>query len=99
MIQNQEPQMTASERSIMEFFRRYQAGPDEMLFFNPTDCKMPPAPFRNAMQSLIRRSLVTKERPKQAYSLTRNGYDMSLSMQPVQPVLRARGAGRRVNSL
>lgn len=78
--------MTSSERSILECFRRYQAGPDEMLFLNPADCKMQPVPFRNAMLSLIRQAMVVKERPKHAYSLTRGGYDMSLStLEPAKP--------------
>jgi hypothetical protein len=86
--------MTASERSILECFRRFQAGPDEMLFMNPADCKMQPVPFRNAMLSLIRQSMVVKERPKAAYSLTRNGYDASLlSLLPVKaPLRRSRSA-------
>lgn len=85
--------MNASERSIMECFRRYQAGPDEMLFLNPADCKMQPTPFRNAMLSLIRQSLVVKERPKHAYSLTRGGYDVSLLTAPPEPKLPLRAAG------
>jgi hypothetical protein len=31
-------------------------------------------PFHTAMESLMRRGWVIKERPKQAYSLTRHGY-------------------------
>src|SRR5690606_10360318 len=54
-------------------------GPEQMLFFNPGDCKVAPAPFRTAMESLMNRGLVVKERPKQAYSLTRSGYQLSLS--------------------
>ncbi|HEX3998945.1 MAG TPA: hypothetical protein VHX65_10370 [Pirellulales bacterium] len=81
--------MTPSERSILACFRRYQAGPDKMLFLNPADCKMHPGPFRNAMMSLIRQSLVVKERPKAAYSLTRDGYDISVLIVPAEAVLRA----------
>ena len=87
--------MTASERSILDCFRRFQAGPDEMLFLNPADVKMQPTPFRNAMQSLMRQSLVVKERPKAAYSLTRNGYDLSLAAVPPPPrIVRVRSAVR-----
>lgn len=71
--------MTADECAILAFFRQYDIGPEEMLFFNPGDCKVAPAPFRNAMESLMSQGLVVKERPKQAYSLTRNGYQLSLS--------------------
>ena len=73
--------MTATEFAIMGFFRRYKIRAEEMLFFNPADCKMSPGPFHTAMESLMRRGLVIKERPKQAYSLTRNGYDISLSIE------------------
>jgi len=83
-------QMTPSECSILACFRRFQAGPDEMLFLNPVDCKMQPTPFRNAMHSLIRQSLVVKERPKNAYSLTRNGYDRSIAaVLPAKPAPRS----------
>ena len=34
--------MTATEFAIMGFFRRYKILPEEMLFFNPADCKMSP---------------------------------------------------------
>ena len=73
--------MTASECSIMVFFHRYEIGPHQMLFFNPGDCKLAESRFREAMQSLMIRGLVIKERPKHAYSLTRPGYDLSLSVQ------------------
>jgi hypothetical protein len=71
--------MTADECTILAFFRRYAIGPEEMLFFNPGDCKVSPGAFRTAMDSLMNRGLVIKERPKQAYSLTRHGYRLSLS--------------------
>lgn len=73
--------MNPSECAILTFFRRYDIGPAEMLFFNPTDCKLPVTPFNNAMESLMRRGLVIKERHKLAYSLTRDGYDLSLALQ------------------
>jgi RIO-like serine/threonine protein kinase len=81
--------MTATEFAIMGFFRRYKILPEEMLFFNPADCKMSPGPFNTAMESLMRRGLVIKERPKQAYSLTRNGYDIARAIEvPVKPAPR-----------
>jgi hypothetical protein len=76
--------MTATETAIMFFFRRYQIRPAEMLFFNPADCKVSPGPFHTAMESLMRRGWVVKERPKHAYSLTRDGYDISLALQSHQ---------------
>jgi hypothetical protein len=72
--------MTPSEAAILTFFRRYEIGPAEMLFFNPGDCKLGIAPFYSAMESLVRRGLVVKERHKLAYSLTRNGYTLSLTV-------------------
>jgi hypothetical protein len=71
--------MNANEFAILVYFRRYQIGPAEMLFFNPHDCKVPPRPFQAGMQSLMRRGMVVKERSNQAYSLTREGYDLSLT--------------------
>ncbi len=38
--------MTPSECAILNYFRRYDIGPSEMLFFNPNDCKLPMAPFQ-----------------------------------------------------
>jgi hypothetical protein len=74
--------MSASESTILQFFRRYQIGPAQMLFFNPGDCKLSTGMFNSAMQSLIARGMVIKERPKQAYSLTHTGYDASM-LEPV----------------
>jgi predicted transcriptional regulator len=73
--------MSATETAILTFFRRYQIGPHQMLFFNANDCKLGPGSFRTAMQSLVSRGLVIKERPAKAYSLTRDGYDLSLSVE------------------
>lgn len=83
--------MTADECAILVLFRQYKIGPEEMLFFNPGTCKLSGTPFRNAMQSLMTRGLVMKERPKEAYSLTRNGYDISLGVKlPVETRRRVR---------
>lgn len=70
--------MTPSEKDVLGFFRRYQVGPTQMLFFNPGDCKLTPSDLRAAMRCLIEKGLVIKERPEQAYSLTRAGYERSL---------------------
>jgi hypothetical protein len=81
--------MTADECTIMALFRQYKIGPEEMLFFNPGTCKLSGTPFRNAMHSLMNRGMVMKERPKEAYSLTRQGYDLSLNV-PAPPTGRRR---------
>lgn len=73
--------MTPAEVDILEFFRRYQVGPAEMLFFNPGDCKLPDGSFQNAMKSLMDKGLVVKERPRRAYSLTRAGYQLSIHVE------------------
>ena len=80
--------MTAEEWDILRFFRRFQVGPAEMLFFTTTDCKVAAGHFVSAMRSLIEKDLVVKERPAQAYSLTSAGYQISLSAQGLPPVAR-----------
>ncbi len=70
--------MRVAEWDILRFFRRYQVGPAEMLFFGPKDRKVAAGSFRSAMGSLIEQGLVVKERPEQAYSLTTAGYRASL---------------------
>jgi hypothetical protein len=81
--------MNADECVILALFRQYKIGPEEMLFFNTGTCKLGGTPFRNAMQSLMTRGMVIKERPKEAYSLTRQGYHMSLNMpEPTVPSRR-----------
>lgn len=70
--------MKVAEWDILRFFRRYQVGPAEMLFFGPKDRKVAAGSFRSAMGSLIEQGLVVKERPEQAYSLTSAGYRASL---------------------
>jgi hypothetical protein len=72
--------MSADESIILALFRQYKIGPEEMLFFNTGTCKLAGTPFRNAMQSLMTRGMVIKERPKEAYSLTRQGYRLSLTV-------------------
>jgi hypothetical protein len=70
--------MTAEELGILHFFRRFRVGPEEMLFFTPSDCKVTAKQFLAAMHSLIEKDLVMKERPAQAYSLTSAGYRVSV---------------------
>jgi hypothetical protein len=73
------------ESAILTFFRRYRIQPAEMLFFNAHDCKLPDKPFHAAMELMIRRGLVVKERPAAAYSLTQEGYDLSIAAEPRDP--------------
>lgn len=72
--------MNLAERTVLEFFRRFDASPREMLFFNPGCCPLSAESFQAAMDSLIVRRLVVKERPRNAYSLTRAGYERSLTV-------------------
>jgi hypothetical protein len=69
--------MTAAEWRILSLFRRYHVGPTEMLFVNFRDCRVTAEGFVSAMRRLIENGLIIKEHPKQAYSLTRAGYDAS----------------------
>ena len=72
--------MNSAETAILAFFRRFDARPSEMLFINPNQSKEQSPKFRSAMQSLIDKGFVTKERPKQAYSLTLAGYKASVTV-------------------
>ena len=80
--------MTAAELDILRFFRHYQVGPAEMLFFSPGDCKVAARHFNSAMRSLIDKDLVVKERPDRAYSLTSTGYQVSLQTAKKPPAAR-----------
>lgn len=69
--------MNAAEMRILQLFRRYEVGPAEMLFVNFHECRVTANGFTAAMRRLIEKGLVIKERPQQAYSLTRAGYELS----------------------
>jgi hypothetical protein len=71
--------MTDSEAEIMRYFRRFDVGVGQMLFFDTGPAHADPARFHHAMGSLIRRGLVVQERRRGAYSLTQRGYRASLS--------------------
>jgi hypothetical protein len=70
--------MTTDERKILAFFRQYQAGPAQMLFFHQGNSALPVNRFQAAMHGLIAKRIVVKERPRNAYSLTNKGYDLSV---------------------
>jgi len=69
--------MSAAEIRILKHFRRYEVKPAEMLFVNFHECRVTAHGFAAAMKRLIDKGLVIKERPLQAYSLTRAGYDLT----------------------
>ena len=71
--------ITAAEWRILGLFRRYRVRPAEMLFVNFRDCRVTARGFIYAMRRLMAHGLVVKEHPRQAYSLTRAGYEMSRS--------------------
>jgi hypothetical protein len=71
--------MTSSETEIMRYFRRYDVGAGQMLFFDTSPASNDGAAFAHAMDALIRRGLVVQERPRCAYSLTDLGYRASRS--------------------
>jgi hypothetical protein len=71
--------MTESEAQIMRYFRRFDVGVGQMLFFDTGPARTDAAGFHEAMGSLIRRGLVVQERPQCAYSLTQRGLRAALS--------------------
>jgi predicted transcriptional regulator len=66
--------MTEAEKQIMRYFRQYRIGANEMLFFNTNVSNSASPKFQSAMDSLIRNGLVVRERRKNAYSLTEDGF-------------------------
>ena len=71
--------MTDCETAIMLYFRRYDVGAGQMLFFDTGPARGDADAFDRAMGDLIRRGLVVRERPQFAYSLTDSGYRASLA--------------------
>ena len=66
--------MSDAETAILKQFRLYQVQAREMLFINRGYAKAQSTQFARAMDSLIKRRLVIKERHRDAYSLTDRGY-------------------------
>jgi DNA-binding IclR family transcriptional regulator len=79
-MQLADTETTASEAEILRLFRSYRVRASEMLFFNQGVSKARPAHLSRALQSLIERGLVIKERHPDAYSLTPRGYRASLAV-------------------
>ena len=77
--------MDAVELSILEVFGRYLVGPTEMLFCSAQDCRMADRRFHAAMLRLVQKGLLVKERPRQAYSLTKAGYRLTRSCHAAPP--------------
>jgi hypothetical protein len=70
--------MSDVEIEIMQYFRRFDVGVGQVLFFDTGPAKAHPTQFNHAMESLVRRGMVIKERHRGAYSLTARGYRKSL---------------------
>jgi hypothetical protein len=71
--------MTDQERQILRYFKKYRIGANEMLFFNTNVANSGSPKFNTAMDSLIRNGLVIRERRRNAYSLTDDGFAVSQS--------------------
>ena len=67
-----------AEASVLRTFRTYQVSARQMLVLNHGHTKPPPASYARALQSLLERGLVVRERFPNAYSLTALGYQASL---------------------
>ncbi len=66
--------MTPAELEIMAIFRRFRVGPNKMLCMDNFIDDM----FLAAMENLVDRKLVVKDRPAHAYYLTLAGYKAAL---------------------
>jgi len=71
--------MNPAEVKILRQFRSYGLRTNEMLFFNRSLAKPHLPDFTRAIQTLIDRGLLVKERHQDAYSLTTLGYQASMS--------------------
>ncbi|MBI2824428.1 MAG: hypothetical protein HYX69_07060 [Planctomycetia bacterium] len=61
--------MKPSTHNVLAIFRRYKVRPDQMLFIHNLDDRR-----QSAMTQLINDGLVIRERRRNAYSLTAEGY-------------------------
>jgi hypothetical protein len=71
--------MNDSEKAVLRLFRTYEMEPYQILCLHGGFAKSHPREFSNAIRSLIERDLMVKERWRDAYSLTAQGYVASLS--------------------
>lgn len=74
-----EANMNPAEVKILRQFRSYGLRTNEMLFFNRSLAKPHLPEFTRAIQTLVERGLIVKERRQDAYSLTTLGYQVSIS--------------------
>lgn len=72
--------MDQAETEILLHFRQYQMQADQMLCFNSGLAKSHPPRFKSAMASLIKRGLVIAQSQRNAYALTQQGYQASVSV-------------------
>ncbi|MEM8681433.1 MAG: hypothetical protein AAGF97_18970 [Planctomycetota bacterium] len=63
--------LTVSETRVLNKFREFQMNPNEMLCFYGPDLKAKKA----ALNSLVEKQLLLREKFAGAYSLTRAGYE------------------------
>jgi hypothetical protein len=72
--------MNGTELDILKIFRAYEVTAHQMLFFQTAFTAPESRKFTGAMQSMIDRGWVVKERRQGAYSLTPRGYSESLKL-------------------
>jgi hypothetical protein len=72
--------MTGTELDILRLFRDYGVTAHQMLFFPAAFSKPESRKFTVAMQSMIERGLVVRERNHEAFSLTARGYREALKL-------------------
>jgi hypothetical protein len=82
--------ISGAELDILRIFRAYAVKEHEMLFFPTNFTKPQSREFTGAMQSMIERGWVIKERRQGAYSLTALGYSESLRRSDRRPAADAR---------
>jgi hypothetical protein len=75
--------VTNPEADILRHFRRYLAHEGQMVFFQAGTARAHPPSFYHAIESLIRNGMLIKERHRDAYSLTKTGYQQSFELPPV----------------
>jgi hypothetical protein len=79
-IASNDQAMSGTELDIIKLFRAYGVTAHQMLFFPAAFAKQESRKFTGAMQSMIERGLVVKERNHEAYSLTARGYRETLRL-------------------